>query len=86
MYNVWSTLYPDDVKDVIRYANNQRFNITSEKVKQDTIFISEKWMQELDDMPFVSKQKGRMSMLLKQKTKVNAVPKDRVTYDAFDFQ
>ena len=74
MYNIWNTLYPDDVKDVIRYANNLRFNITSEKVKQDTIVISEKWMQELDDMPFVSKQKGRMSMLLKQKTKVSAVP------------
>ena len=55
-------------------------------MKQDTIVISGKWMQELDDMPFVIKQKGRMSMLLKQKTKVNAVPKERVIYDAFDFQ
>jgi|ETNmetMinimDraft_14_1059893.scaffolds.fasta_scaffold44954_1 hypothetical protein len=43
-------------------------------------------MSELDSMPFVSKQKGRMSALLKQKSKVNAVQKPRVTYDAFDFE
>ena len=85
MYNIWNTLHPEDVKEVIKYANNQRFNITAEKVKANTIVISEKWMSELDDMPFVSKQKGRMSMLLKQKSKVNAVPKERVTYGAFDF-
>ena len=36
-------------------------------------------------MPFVSKQKGRMSALLKQKSKVITVKKERVTYDAFDF-
>ena len=55
MYNVWNTLHPEDVREVIAYANSQRYNITSEKVKENTIIISEKWMQELDDMPFVSK-------------------------------
>ena len=37
-------------------------------------------------MPFTSKTKGRMSMLLKQKSKVNAVPKERITYPAYDFE
>jgi hypothetical protein len=36
-------------------------------------------------MPFVSKVKGKMSALLKQKSKIQAVRKERVTYDAFDF-
>lgn len=36
-------------------------------------------------MPFVSKQKGRMSMLLKQKSKIQAVPKERIKYDAYNF-
>ena len=36
-------------------------------------------------MPFVSKAKGKMSALLKQKSKINIVHKPRVTYDVFDF-
>jgi hypothetical protein len=36
-------------------------------------------------MPFVSKQKGRMAHLLKQKSKVQAQMKPRKSYDVFDF-
>ena len=43
-------------------------------------------MEEIEAMPFTSKTKGRMSMLLKQKSKVNAVPKERVTYPAYEFE
>lgn len=86
MYNVWNTLHPDDVNEVIMYANRQRYDISAEKVKQESIIITDKWMQELEALPFISKQKGRMSALLKQKSKVQAVPKDRVQYEPFDFQ
>ena len=85
MYNVWNTIHADDVAAVLEHANNNRYAVNSEKVKQDTVIITDEWMAELDAMPFVSKQKGRMSMLLKQKSKVQAVPKKRATYDAFDF-
>ena len=36
-------------------------------------------------MPFMSKQKGRMSHLLKQKTKIGRAKAERKTYDAYDF-
>ena len=36
-------------------------------------------------MPFTSKQKGRMSHLLKQKSKIGTKPKERTTYEAYDF-
>ena len=36
-------------------------------------------------MPFTSKQKGKMSHLLKQKSKIGVKQKDRVHYDAYDF-
>ena len=36
-------------------------------------------------MPFVSKQKGRMSHLLKEKSKVGVYQKERVRYEPFDF-
>ena len=36
-------------------------------------------------MPFISKQKGRMSHLLKQKSKVQAIKKEKITYEPFDF-
>jgi len=86
MYNVWNTVHPDQVKQVLDYANNLRFSIEADKVKEDTILITEQWREELEAMPFISKQKGRMSHLLKQKSKVQAVPKARVKYPAFDFQ
>ena len=85
MYNVWNTLHPEDVKQVIDYANRQRFSVEADKVKEETILVTDEWMEELEQMPFISKQKGRMSHLLKQKSKVQAVPKPRIQYDAFDF-
>ena len=85
-YNIWNTVHTEDVREVIAYANQQRYGMRAEKVKEDSVLITEQWMSELDSMPFVSKQKGRMSHLLKQKSKVNAVPKERVTYPAFDFE
>jgi hypothetical protein len=36
-------------------------------------------------MPFVSKQKGKMSALLKQKSKVGVLSKTRTQYEAYDF-
>ena len=35
-------------------------------------------------MPFTSKQKGRMSALLKAKSKVGIVPRERKTYEPYD--
>ena len=37
-------------------------------------------------MPFVSKQKGRMSHLLKIKSKVGIIHEKRKTYPAFDIE
>ena len=55
MYNVWNTTHPEDVKEVISYANEVRYSLTSERVKQDTILITEDWQRELESLPFVSK-------------------------------
>ena len=85
MYNVWNTIYPEDVTAVLEHANRNRFAIDSEKVKDNTIVLTEEWQEQLEAMPYVSKQKGRMSHLLKQKSKIGTKPKDRVTYEAFDF-
>ena len=86
MYNVWNSIHPEDVKQVVDHANNQRYEINTERQKEEAVIISDKWMQELDVMPFVSKTKGRMTQLLKQKSKINAIPKERVTYPVYDFQ
>ena len=85
MYNVFNTLYPEDVKKLIEFANEQRYSVTSEKNKGDAIEISESWKEQLESLPFVSKQKGRMSHLLKQKSKVGVIQKERRTFDSFDF-
>ena len=56
------------------------------KNKENAIEITEAWKKELESMPYVSQQKGRMSHLLKQKTKVAAVQRERKTYEVFDFK
>ena len=67
-YNIWNTLYQDQVAEVIKYANSQRFTVSNDDKVQNSICISAEWQKELDSMPFISKQKGRMSALLKTKS------------------
>lgn len=85
MYNVWNTIHPEDVASVISYANEMRYSLASERVKEDTILVTEDWKKEIESLPFVSKQKGRMSHLLKKKSKVGIVRKERVKYESYDF-
>ena len=85
MFNIWNTKHPHQVAGVIQHANKQRYAIDSEKVKQDTIIMTEHWRNELESMPFVSKQKGRMCALLKQKSKIGVLSKPRKQYETFDF-
>jgi hypothetical protein len=73
------------VASIIEHANRLRFAVDEDTMKKDSIFMSEKWKQELEEMPFTSKVKGRMSHLLKMKSKVRQPHKDRVKHDPFEF-
>ena len=53
-------------------------------MKDDSIIITNKWKEQLESMPFISKTKGRMSHLLKQKSKIITVRKERKTYEPLD--
>lgn len=55
MYNIWNSIHPEDVRQVIAHANKQRYSLEAEKMKQDAIVITEEWQRELESMPFVSK-------------------------------
>ena len=79
-YNVWNTKYPEQVKETIDYANAQRYTVSNEDARQNAIVVSDDWLQEIDSMPFVSKQKGRMTALLKAKSKIKIERKPRVQY------
>ena len=59
--------HPTDsqVKEMIDYANAQRYTVSNEDARQNAITITDEWEEELKSMPFVSKQKGRMTFLLK---------------------
>ena len=85
MYNIWNTLYPEDVAEVINYANSLRYSIDTEAEKDNNILITDEWQKELNSLPFKSKQKGRMSLLLKIKSKLIEERKERKTYPAYDF-
>jgi len=64
-YNVLNSLYPEEVKEVINHANRQRFTITEEKARDESIVITNDWKKEIAEYPYISKKKGKMSALLK---------------------
>ena len=86
MYNIWNTVHQDQVQAVIEYANEVRYGEKNERMQDESIKITDKWEQELKAMPFTSKQKGRMSHLLKTKSKIGVEQKERVTYEPFNFE
>ena len=85
-YNCFNTLYPKEVEALVKHANNQRYKIDNDKVQENTITITDEWAKELEEQPFVSKQRGRMAHLLKKKSKVGVEHASRVTYQPYDFQ
>ena len=84
-YNVFNTLYPDDVAILIKHANDQRYTVENDKIAQNSIVMTEDWANQIEELPFVSKQKGRMAFLLKKKSKIVTERKDRITYNAYEF-
>ena len=43
MYNVWNTVYPEDVKRIIEHANSLRYSTQNESVRDNSIKITEEW-------------------------------------------
>ena len=64
-YNVFNTLYPDEVANLIKHANEQRYTVENDKVADNSILMSEEWANQIEELPFISKLKGRMAHLLK---------------------
>jgi len=56
--------------------------LENEDVEQDKMLMSEYWKEKLRSVPFKSKGRGRMTKLLKQKSKIGRDTKPRKTYDA----
>ena len=51
-------------------------------MEQDKLLMSEYWREKLKSIPFKSKGRGRMTKLLKQKSKIGRDTKPRKTYEA----
>ena len=51
-------------------------------MEQNKVLMSEYWREKLKSIPFKSKGRGRMTKLLKQKSKIGRDTKPRKTYDA----
>lgn len=40
MFNVWNTLYPGEVKEILDNANKIRYSVANEDIKKETVLIS----------------------------------------------
>jgi hypothetical protein len=65
-YSLLNTLYPELMKGLIDRANELRHKKTEDNAKEETIFCSEQWMTDLQEMPFSAGKRGRFVHLLKQ--------------------
>ena len=52
--NVLNTIYPEYQAKILAHADEQRYAADGEKMKNETIEISEYWAEQLKDMPYLS--------------------------------
>ena len=64
-WNIMNTLMPEYTASLIKHANEQRYTVENDKVAENSIHMSEEWANQIEELPFISKQKGRMAHLLK---------------------
>ena len=84
-YNCFNTLYPEEVAALVKQANAKRYTVENEKQVENSIIMTKEQANAGEELPFISKQKGRMSHLLKKKNKLGVERKDRVQYEAYYF-
>ena len=53
-FNVLNTIYPEYLAKILAHADEQRYAADGEKMKNETIEISEYWAEQLKDMPYLS--------------------------------
>ena len=64
-YNCFNTIYPEDVAAIIKYANEKRYTVSNDKIAENSIQMTEEWAAQLEELPYISKQRGKMAHLLK---------------------
>ena len=67
----------DYLANLIKHANKARHAADGEAIKHETILVSDQMMEQLNQMPYISKKKGKTVHLLKEKAKPVAMNKKR---------
>ena len=73
------------VEEIFKYANDMRYGTQSSNVKDETITITDSLAEELQNINFTSKTRGRMCALLKKKSKMGKEMKPRKTFEPLNF-
>ena len=60
MWNIANTLHGITVKGLVEHALKQRFDVGSEKMKDETILMNDHWKEELKSLPIV----GHVSIII----------------------
>ena len=53
-FGILNTLYPDYLEKIIAHADKQRYSVTGEAMKKESINISDSWQEQLKSMPYLS--------------------------------
>ena len=55
LFNVVNTVYPDFLQNLVNDANQLRTGQTAMAEKEETILATDKWITELNSVPFTSR-------------------------------
>ena len=87
-YDLMATIYPHLLKGLIDKALVQRHKKSLENDKEQTILISDQWMEDLKDLPFTPGKRGRFVHLLKsgaKPVKIKRIKRSREQLDPKEF-
>ena len=68
-FNVLNTLKEQYVSSLIEHANAQRNSAGAQNNEDQVIEVSDRWLEKLKAVPFISQRKGRTVHLLKKASK-----------------
>ena len=68
---------------MIRNSKSSRFTVVDEEQEQEAITLTEEWAAELKQFPQFARSKGRMTHLLKAKSKLVTANKSRKKFKAW---
>ena len=63
-FNILNTIHPDYLAQIMAHADEQRFAAEGERMKNETIQISDFWAEQLKAMPYLTRKHSYLFLII----------------------